>query len=176
MSDTEEEVIWRNGHGFRNRPELAMHSPGKPSRPYIDCKKCGTRADAADAARPCIGYPVHIPPSGHGLNIEVEFTPKGRKPITERIWFDIDALGALLDLARQFPRENRGHAYWHWRNPDREYPCETCPGPGGEAARRLAAGKATAIDAAFREEPKALPGATCSSGFPTGEPGTGPSH
>lgn len=150
--DASQEAVWRNGHRFVLRPELSSvdHDAAKGTvtpRPYIACSKCGTRADGADAVRACIGHSVRVPPSGSGLEFDVAFTPKGRKTIEERVWLDIDALGAYIDFIRAFPADSRGHGDWHWRNADRPFPCETCPGPGGEAARRREVSRRDAIDA-----------------------------
>lgn len=152
-SDAVAETIWKNGHGF------TLDLPTSKTVGHLVglCKKCGIRSDSSRTARPCVGHDVWVPSSGNGLKLTVTFRPKGRKAVDEDVWLDIDALGAMLDLVRSVPQEYRGHAFWHWSNPDREYPCETCPGAAGEAvkARRLA--QASAIDVEARPADLKLP-------------------
>lgn len=137
------EPVWHNGHKFVLDADLTLLMEA----PVATCAKCGHRSDSAyGQMRPCLGHDLYIPPTGNGLHLQVEFTPKGRKTIKESVWLDIDALGALLDLARQMSREHRGHAYWHWRNPERDFPCDSCPSPLGDTERALVKARAEAID------------------------------
>lgn len=43
----------------------------------------------------------------------------------------------LAPVLNSKDKGDRGHAMWHYDNPDREYPCETCPGYVQDAAPRL---------------------------------------
>lgn len=138
-----DEPVWHLGHRFLLDSRLSTVM----GRPTATCSRCGDRSDNDDGRlRHCFGHSLYIPPTGAGLMLDVEFTPKGRKTIKENVWLDIDALGALLDMARKMPRECRGHAFWHWKNPATEFPCESCPSPLGDKAKALAAARVSAID------------------------------
>jgi hypothetical protein len=148
------ETVWRNKHGFRLKPELCStdYSTTPPTvTPYVACFKCGDRADGPRALRQCLGVYAKFYAGTGTLVVPVTVTPNGRKPITEDIHLDVDGLIELVEILRQFPkdeygRSERGHGFWHWQNPDREFPCSMCPDPIGEAARRLESAQRDAID------------------------------
>lgn len=151
-----QETVWRNGHGFRGDAEQSA----RMGRPYIACFKCGTRADGSGAARPCVGHYVKMMGYGGTICFDIVVEPKGRrKSFEQSLELDVDGLGAYLDFIRQFTKDNRGHADWHWKNADREFPCSTCDGPMGDEARRLEASQREAIDAEVAP-PKLGAGAT----------------
>lgn len=141
MDDEHEKTIYRNGHAFRLDLERS-----RTDHAYIACLACHARADGPLALRQCAGVYVFFRHGISDIAMHVEIAPKGRKPIRETVGIHAAAIAELGRFFAAVGADDYGHAFWHWSNADRDYPCSTCPSPLGDAVRRLEDMQRDAID------------------------------